>query len=63
MVFWEGEGDEVVVLFLKMEEGRKCDEELKDGIKAVIRRELSARHVPGVIDECFDIPVTGNGKK
>lgn len=59
----EGEGDEVVVLFLKMEEGRKCDEELKDGIKAVIRRELSARHVPGVIDECFDIPVTGNGKK
>ncbi|KAH7381944.1 acetoacetyl-CoA synthase-like protein [Cadophora sp. MPI-SDFR-AT-0126] len=59
----EGEGDEVVVLFLKMEEGRVCDEGLKVRIKSVIRKELSARHVPGVIDECFDIPITGNGKK
>jgi acetoacetyl-CoA synthetase len=28
-----------------------------------MRNELSARHVPGVVDECYDIPVTGNGKK
>ena len=59
----ENEGDETVVLFLKMEGGRVCDEGLKDRIRQVIRRELSARHVPGVIDECHEIPVTGNGKK
>lgn len=28
-----------------------------------MRRELSPRHVPGVIDECPDIPITPNGKK
>jgi acetoacetyl-CoA synthetase len=59
----ETDSDETVVLFLKMEEGRVCDEELKGKIRTVVRKELSARHVPGVIDECFEIPVTGNGKK
>lgn len=59
----ENDADEVVVLFLKMEQGKVCDEELKARIRGVVRRELSARHVPAVIDECFDIPVTGNGKK
>ncbi|KAL2065849.1 hypothetical protein VTL71DRAFT_3519 [Oculimacula yallundae] len=59
----ETDTDEVVVLFLKMAEGQVCDQKLKDAIKAVIRKELSARHVPTVIDECFDIPITGNGKK
>jgi acetoacetyl-CoA synthetase len=59
----ETDADETVVLFLKIAPGKKCDDELKNGIKAVIRKELSARHVPGVIDECFEIPVTGNGKK
>lgn len=32
-------------------------------IKDSIRRELSARHVPTVIAECPEIPVTTNGKK
>jgi acetoacetyl-CoA synthetase len=32
-------------------------------MKDTIRRELSARHVPAVIDRCEEIPVTGNGKK
>lgn len=59
----ETDTDETVVLFLKMEEGKICDEELKGEIKSVIRKELSARHVPAVIDECFEIPITGNGKK
>lgn len=59
----ETDMDETVVLFLKMAEGKKCDEELKVAIKGAIRKELSARHVPGVVDECFEIPVTGNGKK
>jgi acetoacetyl-CoA synthetase len=59
----ECDSDETVVLFLKMGEGKVCDEKLKMDIKNVVREELSARHVPGVIDECFEIPVTGNGKK
>lgn len=59
----ETDDDETVVLFLKMEEGQKCDDALKDGIRAAVRRDLSARHVPGIIDECSEIPVTGNGKK
>ncbi|TVY50941.1 Malonamoyl-CoA synthetase vrtB [Lachnellula cervina] len=59
----EGDDDEVVVLFLKMASGRVLGEELKEGIRACVRRELSARHVPGVIEECVEIPVTTNGKK
>ncbi|KAN0092407.1 acetoacetyl-CoA synthetase-like protein [Hyaloscypha variabilis] len=59
----ETDSDETVVLFLKMEEGVVCDEALKGEISGVVRKELSARHVPGVIEECFEIPVTGNGKK
>ncbi|KAF8861423.1 acetoacetyl-CoA synthase-like protein [Acephala macrosclerotiorum] len=59
----ETDPDEIVVLFLKMARGKSCDDHLKDGIKAVVRKELSARHVPGIIGECFEIPITGNGKK
>jgi acetoacetyl-CoA synthetase len=59
----ESDVDETVVLFLKMADGKLFSQQLADQIKSVIRRELSARHVPGVIDECPDIPVTSNGKK
>jgi acetoacetyl-CoA synthetase len=55
--------DETVVLFLKMAEEIQFTEELASKIKGVIRKELSARHVPGIIDECFEIPATSNGKK
>jgi acetoacetyl-CoA synthetase len=46
-----------------MTESKGCTQELTDNIKSVIRKELSARHVPGVIDECPEIPITSNGKK
>lgn len=59
----EGDLDETVVLFLKMAEGRTFGGELVKEIKAVVRRELSARHVPGIVDETPEIPVTSNGKK
>ncbi|KAK3047969.1 hypothetical protein LTR09_010644 [Extremus antarcticus] len=59
----EQDDDETVVLFLKMKEGREFGQELVGGIKSVVRKELSARHVPGVVDECPEIPVTSNGKK
>ena len=55
--------DESVVLFLKMVEGRTFSNQLVDAIKTVIRKELSARHVPRIIEESPEIPVTINGKK
>ena len=64
----ESDSDETVVLFLKLVDGKGNDgkgvsEGLKDRIRATVRRELSPRHVPGVIDRCEEIPVTTNGKK
>lgn len=59
----ETDMDETVVLFLKMADGEKFNEDLAKEIQAVIRTELSARHVPGIVDECPEIPVTTNGKK
>ncbi|KAL9072138.1 MAG: hypothetical protein Q9161_003759 [Pseudevernia consocians] len=59
----ENDTDETVVLFLKMAPGQHCSEEMKEKVGSVIRKELSARHVPGIVDECPDIPVTINGKK
>ena len=59
----ETDVDETVVLFLKMVEGQKFDEGLAKRIKGVVREKLSARHVPAIVDECPEIPVTVNGKK
>ncbi|KAI5250407.1 acetoacetate-CoA ligase [Aureobasidium subglaciale] len=59
----ETDDDEIVVLFLKMKEGEQFDTDLVRGIQKVIRMELSARHVPGIVDETPEIPVTTNGKK
>lgn len=59
----ETDTDETVVLFVKMEEGKQLTEELVGQIKATIKQALSARHVPAVVDECPEIPVTTNGKK
>jgi acetoacetyl-CoA synthetase len=36
---------------------------LAERIQAAIRKELSPRHVPAIIDSCPEIPVTSNGKK
>ena len=59
----ETDSDETVVLFLLMAKGKILDEKLKERIRGLVRRELSARHVPGIVDECVEIPVTTNGKK
>lgn len=59
----ETDDDETVVLFLKMGDKKKLSKKLSDDIKTVIRKELSARHVPGIIEECPEIPITSNGKK
>ncbi len=57
------DNDEAVVLFLKMARDRFFTRDLADDIRATVRRELSARHVPSIIDECPEVPVTVNGKK
>jgi acetoacetyl-CoA synthetase len=59
----EQDTDETVVLFLLMAKDKQFSPELVTKIKGTIRKELSARHVPGVVDECPEIPVTSNGKK
>lgn len=59
----EVDHDEVVVLFLKMARERNFTRDLAENIRATVRMELSARHVPGIIDECPEVPLTVNGKK
>ncbi|KAK6079985.1 acetoacetyl-synthase [Seiridium cupressi] len=60
----ETDRDETVCLFLVMSEGKTFSEELAEKIKSTIRKELSPRHVPGVVEEAGGgIPRTGNGKK
>ncbi|CCX29515.1 Similar to Acetoacetyl-CoA synthetase; acc. no. A3QK15 [Pyronema omphalodes CBS 100304] len=43
--------------------GNMCSEELKGSIREVVKREMSGRHVPAVIDPTPELPVTTNGKK
>jgi len=57
------EGDERVILFVKMKPGYQLDENLIKMIKSHIRSACSPRHVPAVIMTAPDIPYTINGKK
>ena len=53
----EGDTDERVLLFIKMESGKEITPDLVGRIKRGIREDLSARHVPALIVECPDVPV------
>lgn len=53
----EGDADERVLLFIKMESGKEITPDLVGRIKKGIREDLSARHVPALIVECPDVPV------
>ncbi|KAI1868060.1 uncharacterized protein JN550_006548 [Neoarthrinium moseri] len=56
--------DETVCLFVVMCEGKAFGPELAARIKDTIKKELSPRHVPGIVEEAgAGIPRTGNGKK
>jgi acetoacetyl-CoA synthetase len=50
--------DETVMLFLMMKPGEKFTQKLISDVKAAIRKELSARHVPKYVFETPDIPVS-----
>lgn len=65
------DSDETVVLFVKLPSRDDSDalssttlsSDLAARIQGMIRKELSPRHVPGVVAACPEIPVTSNGKK
>jgi acetoacetyl-CoA synthetase len=57
------EGDQRIILFVKMKEGYKLNDEIKEKIKRILRENASPRHVPAKIIEVPDIPYTRNMKK
>lgn len=54
---YNADGEERVILFLKMAPGKPFCPELVAKIKGAIRKALSARHVPALLLETRDIPV------
>jgi acetoacetyl-CoA synthetase len=56
------EGDERIVLFVRLREGVQLDEALRDRIRHQIRANTTPRHVPAKILQVTDIPRTISGK-
>jgi acetoacetyl-CoA synthetase len=56
------DGDQRVVLFVRMNEGERLTDEIAARIRDQIRRGASPRHVPAVVLEVADIPRTRSGK-
>ncbi|HET6655096.1 MAG TPA: acetoacetate--CoA ligase [Gammaproteobacteria bacterium] len=56
------DGDERVVLFVRLRDGLTLDDALRDRIKRQIRANTTPRHVPAVIAQVPDIPRTISGK-
>jgi len=57
------EGDQRIILFVKLAEGYKLTEELKNKIRKTLREKASPRHIPAKVIEVPDIPYTLNMKK
>jgi acetoacetyl-CoA synthetase len=57
------QGDQRIILFVKLAEGFSLTEKLKSEIKLALREKASPRHVPALIMEVPDIPYTYNMKK
>ena len=57
------DGDEQVVLFVKLNAGFELTDELIKKINTAIRKNCSPRHVPSITKQVPDIPYTINGKK
>ena len=55
--------DEIVVLFVKLNEGFELTDELIKQIRTTIKNGCSPRHIPAVVKAVPDIPYTINGKK
>ena len=57
------EGDQRVLLFVKLNSGFELNDALEKKIKTTLRTKASPRHVPALIIAAPDIPRTLNGKK
>jgi acetoacetyl-CoA synthetase len=57
------QGDQRIILFVKLAKGYELNEGLKKKINNALRTEASPRHVPAKIIEVPDIPYTVNMKK
>ncbi len=57
------EGDQRIILFVKLAPNHRLSEDLKEKIRKVVREEASPKHVPALILEVPDIPYTLNMKK
>lgn len=58
----DGARDVRIVLFVRMAEGHRLDDALRDRIRRVVREGASPHHVPKVILEVPDLPRTRSGK-
>jgi acetoacetyl-CoA synthetase len=56
------DGDERIVLFVKLRDGVPLDQALVDRIRTQIRRNTTPRHVPARIVQVAEIPRTKSGK-
>jgi acetoacetyl-CoA synthetase len=57
------EGDQRILLFVKLAPGYSLTAELKEKIRKTLREKASPRHVPAIIMEMPDAPYTLNMKK
>ncbi|KAA3608334.1 MAG: acetoacetate--CoA ligase [Planctomycetota bacterium] len=57
-----GDGDQRIVLFVRLRPGLSLTEALQDQIRRRIRSNATPRHVPAVIAQVQDIPRTRSGK-
>ena len=57
------DGDERIILFLKLKENQILNDEIKKEIKEIIKIKCSPRHIPEFILQIKDVPYTINGKK
>ncbi|MFQ6116786.1 MAG: AMP-binding protein, partial [Candidatus Bipolaricaulia bacterium] len=57
------QGDQRIILFVKLAPGYRLTEDLRNKIRVTLRKNASPRHVPAKIIEVPDIPYTLNMKK
>ena len=57
------QGDQRIILFVRLVQGFELTDELKDRMKKSLRKLASPRHVPALIIEVPDIPYTFSMKK
>ncbi|XP_055933306.1 acetoacetyl-CoA synthetase-like isoform X1 [Argiope bruennichi] len=57
------DGDQRVVLFVKMKNGFKYNEEFAKKVQKQVETQLTEEHVPALVLEVQDIPYNLNGKK